>query len=70
MINRIVIKLLSHKLGVKRYEKFRFTNQKTDDIYYFTNDKLMKIYYRGTITTYSNVSLNWLLNKECKVRKI
>lgn len=64
------------RLGLKKYELFRFENQKTDDIYYFTETALAKkqLKYvnsdRIVVTLLSGVSLNWLLNKDCKIRKV
>lgn len=66
MITRLVLMLIRIKLGLKKYESFTFTNQKTSSIYWFTPTKLMKN-ERG-ITRPSTVSLNWLLDKECEIR--
>lgn len=66
MINRLIIFLIRMKLGVKPWEAFRFTNQKDPGYYWFTHDTLWKETMRET--RLSRVSLNWLLDKECKVR--
>lgn len=62
---RVVIFLVRKRLGLKKHEPFRFEGQKSDNIYYFTSTNIMKI-ERGTVIP-SGVSLNWLLDKECKV---
>lgn len=78
MLDRLIIFLVRHKLGLKKFERFRFTNQSktNNDIYYFTNNSLVK----GAPTLKdpnalscireSGVSLNWLLNKDCKIVKV
>lgn len=68
MINRLVIFLIRKKLGLKKYESFKFTNQKKQsDYYYFTEDNLMKFdLMKGFID--SNVSLNYLLSSDCKIK--
>lgn len=74
MLDRIIVFLIRLKLGVKKCQLFRFSNQKTKDLFYFTSDRLLKIEYRwpinyldeGTLKQ-SGVPLNWLLDKECKV---
>lgn len=75
-MKRLIIFLVRMRLGLKTYEMFQFSNQKTDDIYYFTGTVLMKkvlhTYSDCTIwgDEFSGVSLNWLLNKDCKIRKV
>lgn len=68
MINRLVIFLIRKKLGLKKYESFKFNNQKKQsDYYYFTEDNLMKFdLMKGFID--SNVSLNYLLSSDCKIK--
>lgn len=71
MTKRLIIFLIRKRLGLNPYQKFRFTNQKTKDTYYFTNDRLMKIvysdYYVVPSPVSSSVSLNWLLDSRCEV---
>lgn len=67
-MRKIVIFLIRKKLGLKKYEKFRFIEQKTNAVYYFTESNLMK-YWRNQ-TMLSGVSLNWLLDSECKIEKV
>lgn len=74
-MRRLIIFLVRKRLGLKKYQYFRFANQKTDDIYYFTGTALIKKAEHkspfGSIwcDEFSGVSLNWLLNKDCKIRK-
>jgi len=67
LVKRIVIYLVRKKLGLKLYQVFRFSNQRTSDIYYFTRNELKKIAPWGKIYT-SNVALNWLLSDDCKIQ--
>jgi hypothetical protein len=68
MIDRLIIFLIRKKLHLKKYQRFRFANQKTDNVYYFTEYRLIKI-PEGRISRIekSLVSLNWLLSDECEV---
>lgn len=66
-MRRFVIFLIRKHLGLKKYEKFKFTNQKTDAVYYFTESGIMK-QWRGE-TTLSGVSVNWVLDNDCKIEK-
>ena len=67
-MRKIVIFLIRKKLGLKKYEKFQFVGQKTSAVYYFTETNLMK-YWRNQ-TMLSGVSLNWLLDNECKIERV
>lgn len=67
-MRRLVIFLIRKRLGLKKNEHFRFTNQKSEAAYFFTDYNLMKIEY-GYIFL-SKVSINWLLDEECKVTKL
>ena len=64
-MNRFILYLVRKKFGLDKYEGFQFTNQKSNEIYYFTDDKLMKFSLGMTIP--STVSFNWLFDKDCKV---
>lgn len=74
MITRLIIFLIRIKLGLRKYEKFQFTNQKSDyDKYYFTSTCIKKIEYDKHARSYireSSVSLNWLLNDNCEIKKV
>ena len=67
MIKKLVMFLVRKKMGLKEREPFQFVNQKTNAVYYFTGDAVMKA-WRGVIEK-SSVSLNWLLDDECVIRK-
>lgn len=67
MTKKLVILLIRKKLGLKEREPFQFVNQKSNAVYYFTEDAVMKA-WRGNITK-STVSLNWLLDDECIIKK-
>lgn len=71
-MRRLILFLIRLKLGVKKYERFRFTNQKTKDIYYIDEFSIDKTYIKNR--TYhiepSGVSLNWLLDPCCEIEKI
>lgn len=69
MIKKIVLFLIRKKLGVKKFQRFRFSNQKKKDVYFFTNDKLMKEVYPTFKWIPSRVGLNYLLSKGCKCDK-
>lgn len=66
-MRRVVLFLIRKKLGLKKYERFRFIGQKTDAVYYFTDSNLMKC-VNGQVMM-SGVSINWLLDNECKVAR-
>ena len=67
-MRRLVIFLIRIILGVKKYEKFRFIGQKTNAVYYFTESNLMKCWHEQTML--SGVSINWLLDRDCKIEKV
>lgn len=68
MIKRLIIFLVRKRLGLKKDESFQFVGQKSDvDFYYFTSDAVMK--FHDNSISRSSVSLNWLLDDECKIRK-
>lgn len=60
-----IIFMIRRRMGLKQLEQFQFANQKTNAVYYFTNDALMKS-WRGTVEK-SSVSLNWLLDDGCEI---
>ena len=72
-MRRFIIFLVRKKLGVKKFQHFRFSNQKDNSVYYFTNYELKKVEYIGSgdnvqeRVVYSNASLNWLINDDCKI---
>lgn len=66
ILNRLIIFLIRLKLHLRRGQKFQFDNQKTDAIYWFTEEALMKM--EKGLRYESGVSLNWLLNEDCKTK--
>lgn len=66
ILNRLIIFLIRLRLHLKKGQKFQFDNQKTDAIYWFTEEALMKT--ENGLRYESGVSLNWLLNEDCKIR--
>lgn len=68
MIERLIVFLIRRRLRLKKYQRFRFANQKTDNVYYFTEYRLIKI-PEGRISRIekSLVSLNWLLDDDCEI---
>lgn len=55
------------------YDTFRFSNQKTEDIYCFVPRGLLKFEIKSNIIRragLSNVSLNWLLDDRCGIRRV
>ncbi len=70
MIKRLIVFLIRHRLKLKKYQRFRLKNQKTDNVYYFTEYRLIKIPEdKRTVSRAekSLVSLNWLVSDECEV---
>ena len=67
-MRKIVIFLIRKKLGLKKYEKFQFIGQKSDAVYYFTESNVMKEWRNQTFL--SNVSVNWLLDNDCKIERV
>lgn len=72
-MKRLILLLIRKKLGVKKYQRFQFKNQKSaTDMYYIDDCAIMKVIRSNndTIYTHSRVSLNWLLDDVCDVEKI
>lgn len=65
---RLIIFLVRTRLGLKKYEHFQFDNQKSDATYFFSDAVVMKD--TGHTVRPSTVSLNWLLNDNCKITKV
>lgn len=64
---KLIVFLVRLKLHLKRGYGFQFTNQKTEALYWFTDDRLIKM--ENGHCEESGVSLNWLLNGKCKVER-
>lgn len=67
-MKRLILFLVRKRLGLKEYQPFQFSNQKSNAVYYFTDDAVMKA-WRGTVEK-SSVSLNWLLDDECEIENL
>lgn len=71
MYKKLIVFLIRNRLGLKRGELFQFANQNAKDEYYYFSDKnLIKTMLKKPYVEQSGVSLNWLLDDECKVEKI
>lgn len=73
MIERLIVFLIRRRLRLKKYQRFRFANQKTDNVYYFTSDMLIKTPEdKRTVSRAekSLVSLDWLVSDECEVELV
>jgi hypothetical protein len=69
-MKRFIIFLIRRRLHLRKNQKFRFCNQKTDNVYYFTSSRLVKVTETsGRISRHekSLVSLNWLLDDGCEI---
>lgn len=67
-MKRLILFLIRRKLHVTLEQPFRFDNQKSSvDFYYITRDGIRKYSYHLGRTIDSNVSLNWVLNSDCRV---
>lgn len=67
MLRRLILFWIRRKLGVRKYKRFRFTNQKSRDYYYFNDYGLCKSCPGSLEIVKSKVSLNWLINDDCSV---
>lgn len=67
-MKRIIIFLVRKRLKLKKFQRFKFQNQRRAGVYYFDRFGIMKI-IDGQIEE-SKVPLNWLLNDECKIELI
>lgn len=67
-MNRFIIFLIRKRLGLKKFEHFKFVGQKSDAVYWFTESNIMKR-WRGQ-TTLSGVSVNWLLDSDCEIERV
>ena len=74
LTKRFIFFLVRKRLKLGLWEAFKFVGQKSNAIYYFTEDAVMKEWHgphKGhLIQEKSGVSLNWLLDDECKIEKV
>lgn len=66
-IRRLIIFLISRRLGVQRYHFFQFDDQLNDSWYYFTRTHLMKSTCVGDRP--SNLSLMYVMYARVKTNK-
>lgn len=66
-MQRLIIFLIRTRLGLKPRQPFRFVNQKSKTDYYYFNDKQLMKVVNHDYTIPSEVSLNWILDKDCKI---
>lgn len=71
-MRKFILFLIRRRLGLKKYEGFRFVGQRSVSNWYFFGDEYVwKVRCRiGECMSLSNVSLNWLLSDKCKIKKI
>lgn len=73
MIRRLIIFLIRKRLRLGKGQRFKFKNQKTDNVYYFTADRLVKVTegkWALPKKEKSLVSLNWIISDDCEVEVI
>ncbi len=67
----LILFLIRLKLGVKKYESFRFTNQKKKDVYTIDNAGVWKSSPNQlSIKKESDIGLNWVLSDNCRITKV
>lgn len=64
MIVKLIVFLIRIRLGLKIGQCFQFTNQKSNAVYFFTRTGITKCW--RDLYVESGISLNWLLDPECK----
>lgn len=69
-MKRLILFLIRKKLHVGKKQAFRFVNQRSKYDYYFIDDTdIYKCpWLLGYSPIHSNVSLHWLLSKECEIK--
>lgn len=65
--NDAVVFVRKH-LGLKAHEHFRFSNQKTDDVYFFDDLELHKI--ECGLLKRSKISFNYITGRHCRIVKL
>ena len=67
-MRKFILFLIRKKLKLKKFEKFQFVGQKSNAVYYFTENHVMKLWHGQTAL--SGVSINWLLDDDCGITKV
>lgn len=68
-MKKLIVFLIRKRLGLKKYERFTFVNQKSNTYYFFADDSLIKVWKISGKAEQSGVSLNWLLDDDCEIKK-
>lgn len=67
---RLIMFIIRKKFGLRKYEAFRFENQKSiTDLYYFSDTNIWKVVDYDDVEL-SSVSLNWLIDDNCQIEII
>ena len=70
-MKKLILFLIRKRLGLKKGESFRFSNQKSEsNFYFFDDDGIIRYDPVFNFAKYSDVSLNYLLSNECEIIKI
>lgn len=67
-MNKLIMFLVRKKLKIKENEEFKFANQKEYCTFMFYKNEIVK--FKNNQLLQSNVSLNFLLSEDCKIRKV
>lgn len=67
-MKKLIIFLVRKKLHLRKFQRFKFENQKQKGEYYFDSVQLVKV-IKGQ-REISGVSLNWILDDDCKIELI
>lgn len=74
IMTKFILFMIRIKLGLKKYEKFQFDNQKNKKNYYYISEsQIHRVEVKNKLNYEdgkSNVSLNWLLNPQCRIVKV
>ena len=68
-MKKLIIYLIRRKLGLKKHENFRFCNQKSPTTYYYFTDEML-VKNTGRREYASGVPFNWLIDEQCKIKKV
>lgn len=68
-MKKLIVYLVRKRLGLKKFQCFRYANQKSDAVYWFSDTQILKSEHVGSaqVITLSRVSLNWLLDDRCEI---
>lgn len=73
-MKRLILFLIRRRLGLRKWQPFRFTNQKSKrNVYMFAEKSILKIdndSVRPGRIYLSHVSLNWIISDDCEIVKL